>query len=753
MSDATSPGLAGATPTRLGSNSGQPMSRRDGIAKVTGGATFAADNHPAGLLHAVTATSPVARGRIVSLDVEAARSYPGVVEVWTHENRPALSDDPDSKPFPFAFKIDVLQSDRVRYAGQPVALVVAETLEAATEAARLLAPRIEAETPRLGFDGGEPFAPESVGVGAPPGHSVGDAEGALATAPHRVEGTWETPDQYHNAMEPHAVVAEWDGDRVTFDMPNQAPVMARAMFARFFAIPPENILIRTPFLGGGFGSKAIPTGPYVLAILAARTLGRPVKYVFRREQMYGPTGHRGGTRQTLRLGMDDAGRLTAVTHHSDSLTSSFDEFLEPAANVSKNLYATPNLTVSHRGIRVDKGTPMAMRAPGEASGSAALECAIDEAAYEMGMDPLEFRLRNYADRDPATGLPFSSKALRECYEQAAKTFGWEKRPLAPRSMTDAQGRLLGWGMGTAQFPATFFAAQAKATLRADGSAMVETSGVDMGQGAWTALAQIAADGLGLDIDQVEFRSGSSDLPDAGIAGGSGHTATAGAALHAAGADAIERLTEMAVNDPESPLHGAGNSGVEARDGRLHRRDDDSRSESYAEILARAGQEMVVGEGSSSRPASAGEAHAFFSHGAIFAETAVDPELGQAKVTRMVGAFAAGRIINPKLAKSQLEGGMIWGLSFALHEEAVHDPVSGRIANADLAGYHVPVHADIPAMTVLTVHEDDPHVNALGVKGVGELAISGAAGAIANALWHATGKRARKFPIRLETLIG
>ncbi|MDF2233752.1 xanthine dehydrogenase family protein molybdopterin-binding subunit [Albimonas sp. CAU 1670] len=752
MSDTTAPGLAPATPTRLGSNAGQPLSRRDGVLKVTGAATYAADNLPDGCLHAVTATAPVARGRLVGLDVEAARAHPGVVAVWTHENRPPLADDPDSTPFPFAFKIDALQNDRVRYAGQPVALVVAETLEAATEAARLLNPQVEAEAPRLGHAGGEAYEPQSVGVGAPPTHVVGDAEAALAAAERTFEGTWDTPDQYHNAMEPHAMVARWDGDALTLDVPNQAPVMARAMFARFFGIAPDRILIRTPFLGGGFGSKAIPTGPYVLAILAARELGRPVKYVFRREQMYGPTGHRGATRQTLKMGMDAQGRLSALLHHADSFTSSFDEFLEPAANVSKNLYAAPNLKVTHRGVRVDKGTPMAMRAPGEASGSAALECAVDEAAYALGLDPLEFRLRNYAEVDPATGLPFSSKALRECYAQAAEAFGWAGRPLEPRSMTDAQGRRLGWGMGTAQFPATFFAAQARATLRADGTALVETSGVDMGQGAWTALAQIAADGLGLDIDQVEFHSGASNLPDAGIAGGSGHTATAGSALHAAGSDAIGRLTELATNDPESPLFGAGNSGVVARDGRLHRRDDESRSESYAEILARAGQEVVVGEGSSSRPESEGQAHAFFSHGAILAETAVDPELGQVRVTRMVGAFAAGRIINPKLARSQLEGGMIWGLSFALHEEAVHDPVTGRIANADLAGYHVPVHADIPELKVLTVHEDDAFVNALGVKGVGELAISGAVGAIANAVWHATGKRPRRFPIRLETLI-
>jgi xanthine dehydrogenase YagR molybdenum-binding subunit len=306
-------------------------------------------------------------------------------------------------------------------------------------------------------------------------------------------------------------------------------------------------------------------------------------------------------------------------------------------------------------------------------------------------------------------------------------------------------------MGSALFPAPMFQAEARATLRSDGTALVETAAADMGQGAWTALAQIAADGLGLDIDKVEFRAGSSELPDGGIAGGSGHTATAGSALHSAGTDVIGKLAEIAANDPDSPLFGAGNAGVEARGGRLYHGADETRSESYSDILARAGLQTLEGNGKGGRDPANAEARAMFSHGAVFAEVKVDPDLGQVRVTRLVGAFAAGRIINPRLARSQLYGGMIWGLSFALHEEALHDRRTGRPMNADLAGYHVPVHADIPVMEALLVDEDDPYVNALGIKGVGEIGITGTVGAIANAIWHAIGIRAHRFPIRIEDL--
>jgi len=343
--------------------------------------------------------------------------------------------------------------------------------------------------------------------------------------------------------------------------------------------------------------------------------------------------------------------------------------------------------------------------------------------------------------------------LRECYTQGAERFGWHHRPLAPRQMHDRDGLLVGWGVGTATFPALMFEAQAKAVLRQDGSGMMEIGAHDMGQGAWTALAQIAADSLGLHIDLVEFKAGTSDLPDAGIAGGSAHTATAGMAIHNAGADVIARIADLATNDDRSPLFGAGNAGVIARGGRLFRRDDEKRSESYADILRRAGLAQIVGQGRSAANPAAQSTYAMFAHGAVFAEVKVDPDLGQMRVTRMVGAFAAGRIINPRMVRSQLYGGMIWGVSFALHEHAVMDPRSGRPMNPNLGEYYIPVNADVPSLEAILVEERDPHVNALGIKGVGEIGITGTAGAIANAVWHATGHRARKFPITLDRLIG
>jgi xanthine dehydrogenase YagR molybdenum-binding subunit len=738
---------------RHGSNAGQPLSRRDGVLKVTGRATYAADNHPDGMLYAVTAVSRIARGRVTSLDVAAAKAHPGVVEVITPANRPPLAHDPDEKIPPFGFRVEVLQDDRVRYVNQPIALVVAETLEAATEAAALLDPQYEMiESARIGIDDGEHFSPPAIGVGAPPRTAYGDIEAGFAAADRVTEAEYITPAQYHNAMEPHAVVAQWDGDRVTLDMPNQALALSCAAYAAYFGIPPENVVIRSPFLGGGFGSKAILNGPQILAILAARLLKRPVKLALTRTQMYGPVGHRGHTWQKLRVGTAKDGRLTALHHHVVAATSSFDDFIEPAANASLPLYASPAILVEHEGLRLDFGTPGPMRAPGEASGSAALEVAIDEAAEACGMDPLAFRLANYAETEPGTGKPFSSKSLRECYAEGAERFGWAGRPLQPRTMRDENGFLVGWGMGTAVFPCPHFPAEARATLRADGTALVETAGADMGQGAWTALAQIAAEALGLDPERVELHSGISTLPDGGVAGGSAHTASAGLALHNAGQDAIAKLAGIATADAASPLFGAGNIGVVARGGRLHRRDDEARSESYAEILARAGRAEVVGTAKAARDPATAEAHALFSHGAVFAEVKVDPDLGQVRATRLVGAFAAGRIINPRLVQSQYFGGMIWGISFALHEEAVADRRTGRIMNADLAEYHVPVNADVPSLEAILVPEEDPYVNPLGVKGAGEIGITGTAGAVANAIWHATGVRVRRFPIRMENLI-
>jgi xanthine dehydrogenase YagR molybdenum-binding subunit len=737
---------------RHGSNIGQPLTRREGVLKVTGSARYAADNHLPGMLYAVLAVSSIARGRVTFLDTRAAKAHAGVIEVMTPTNKPALAEDPDAKTNPFMFRLDLLQNDRVRYANQPIAVVIAETLEAATEGAALLSPRYDVEPARIGLDAAESFVPPAVGVGNPSRVERGDVEAGLATAAKWIEAEYETPAQYHNPIEPHAIVAAWDGDTLSIDTPSQGLAMAQGRIAGLFGISPDKIHIRSPFLGGGFGSKGLVSGPQVLGIMAARLVGKPVKLVLRREHMYGPVGHRAPTRQTLRMGADNEGKLTALDHRTKTTSSTYDDFFEPASDASHTLYASAAISTSHEAVRVDTGTPLFMRAPGEATGSIALESAIDEMAQACRMDPLVFRLKNYAESEPISGKPFSSKALRDCYTQGAARFGWERRPLAPRQMRDRDGLLVGWGVGTATFPALMFAAEAKAVLRQDGSGVMEIGAHDMGQGAWTALAQIAADGLGLDLDQVEFRSGTSDLPDAGIAGGSAHTATAGTAIHNAGADVVGRLADLATTDERSPLFGAGNAGVIARDGRLFRRDDESRSESYSDILARAGLAQIEGQGKSAADQAAQSAYAMHAHGAVFAEVKVDPDLGQMRVARVVGAFAAGRIINPRMVRSQLLGGMIWGVSFALHEHALMDQRSGRPMNPNLAEYHIPVNADVPSLEAILVEEHDPHVNALGIKGVGEIGVTGTAGAVANAVWHATGVRVRKFPITLERLI-
>src|SRR5450631_566008 len=647
---------------RHGSNIGQPLTRRDGVLKVKGEARYAADNHPPGMLHAVLAVSSIARGRVSFLDVQAAKRHPGVIDVMTPANRPPLAEDPDAKTNPFMFRLDLLQNDQVRYANQSIAVVIAETLEAATEGAARLSPRYETLPARVGLDAGESFVPPAVGIGNPSEVRRGDVEAGLAVASKRIDATYETPAQYHNAMEPHAIVAAWDGDTLSIDTPSQGLAMAQGRIAGLFGISPEKIHIRSPFLGGGFGSKGFISGPQLLGILAARLVGKPVKLVLRREQMYGPVGHRAPTRQRLRIGTDDNGLLTAIDHHAKTVSSTFDDFFEPAADASHTLYASPAIATSHEAVRIDTGTPLFMRAPGEATGSIALESAIDEAAWACGIDPLTFRIKNYAEVEPISGKPFSSKALRECYARGAERFGWSTRPLAPRQSRDEAGLLVGWGVGTATFPALMFQAEARAVVRRDGSGLMETGAHDMGQGAWTAFAQIAADGLGLELEQVEFKAGTSDLPDAGIAGGSAHTATVGTAIHDAGAAVIGKLADLATGDERSPLFGSGNAGVIARGGRLLRRDDESRGESYADILVRAGLAEIAGRGTSAADSAAQSSYAMFAHGAVFAEVKVDPDLGQMRVTRVVGAFAAGRIINPRMVRSQLYGGMIWGVS-------------------------------------------------------------------------------------------
>ena len=580
----------------------------------------------------------------------------------------------------------------------------------------------------------------------------GDVEAGLAAASRRIDATYETPAQYHNAMEPHAIVAAWDGDKLSIDTPSQGLAMAQDAMAGLFGIPPENIHIRSPFLGGGFGSKGFMTGPQVLGIMAARLVGKPVKLVLRREQMFGPVGHRAPTRQTLRMGTDSDGALTAIDHHTKTASSTFDDFFEPASDITHALYASPAIATSHEAVRLDTGTPLFMRAPGEATGSIALESAIDEMAQACGMDPLAFRLANYAEVEPISGKPFSSKALRECYAQGAESFGWARRPLAPRQMRDEAGLLVGWGLGTAVFPALMFQANARAVIRNDGTGVVETRRPRYGPGR---------------LDRAR--------PDRGRRAWAGHRSGGVPIRHVGPARCRDRgrlrpYRDGRHGDPQrrrgrdrqagGPGHGrrafAAVRCRECRRGRARRpavpprrREPQRELRGHSRPRRRRGNR---GAGQGATDPAAQSNYSMHAHGAVFAEVKVDPELGQIRVTRLVGAFAAGRVINPRLVRSQYFGGMIWGVSFALHEHAVIDRRSGRMMNAEPGEYHVPVNADVPSLEAILVEEHDPHVNALGIKGVGEIGITGTAGAVANAVWHATGVRVRQFPITLDRLI-
>ncbi len=649
--------------------------------------------------------------------------------------------------------MDLLGNDRVRYVNQPIAVVIAETLEAATEGAHLLAPTYAPEPAQADFDAAERFTPKAVGVGQPPAEGHGDIDTALATAAAHIEATYDTPAQYHNAMETHAVVAAWDGNTLHLDIPTQGMAMTRMRLAGLLGIDPADIHIRTPFLGGGFGSKLI-WAPQVLGILAAKLTGRPVKLVVPRTGgMFGPVGHRAPTRQTIRLATAPDGALLALDHHTLTASSSFDDFFEPSSRIAHSLYKTEALQTSHEAVRLDTGTPTFMRAPGEATGSAALESAVDEMAEAVGMDPLEFRLKNYAEVEPISGKPFSSKALRECYAQGAERFGWHRRPREPRQMRTDDGLLLGWGMGTATFPALMFQGNATATIRAEGPAVDKNRRPRHGPRR-------------LDRPRPTRRQ----LPRP--------------------PHQLHRIPERHLRPPRRrhrrrlrphrhrrlrhrprrrrrhrqtrrPRHRRpALPAIRRRQRRRHRprrppttaATTRPAAEPYAAILARAGLSELEGTGTASPDPAAQEHYAMYSHGAVFAEVAVDPDLGQIRCTRLVGAFAAGRIINPRLVQSQYYGGMIWGISFALHEAAVTDLRSGRIMNANFGDYHVPVNADVPSIEAILVEEHDPHVNPLGIKGVGEIAITGTAAAIANAIHHATGKRIRRFPITLADLL-
>lgn len=705
---------------------GQPVSRVDGRQKVTGRATYAAEFQMPNLAHAAVVRSTIARGRIASIDTAAAQRAPGVIAVLTHHNAPRLPYRPHKgAPDPvIGERLHVLQDPGVNHQGQPVALVVAETLEQAQHGADLVRVSFAPEAAATDISRAEPVLPtrqkSDQGETTPPETRRGNPEQALAAAPVKVDQTYVIPRENHNPIEMDATIAAWEGDRLTLWDKTQFVYNVADEIAAVFGLAAQNVRVISPFVGGAFGS-GLRTWPHVtLAALGARAAGRPVKLMLTRREMYYGVGHRPHTVQRVALGASRDGRLEAILHDGYQETSSYEEFSEALLNSTRFLHSCPNVYTRHRIARLNVHTPTYMRAPGEVSGSFALECAMDEMAAALGMDPVALRLHNEPQQDEFKKLPFSSRATREAYRLASERFGWSRRSPAPRSTRDGRW-LIGWGMATATYPMNFAPASARARLLPDGTAEVSSAASDMGPGTWTSMTQVAAEALGLPIERVKFVLGDTRLPKAPVHGGSLTMASVGSAVQAA----CRKVRQDA-------LARANGTDIVAAMRRLERS-----IEATEEV----------------RPDDAGERFSRHAFGAVFVEVAVDPDLGETRVRRIVGAYGAGRVINPKLARSQCIGGMIGGIGMALMEHSVVDARNGRVPNANLAEYAVPVHADAPpVMDVILVPEDDPHLNPLGVKGLGEIAMVGVAPAIVNAIYHATGKRIRELPATPDKLI-
>jgi xanthine dehydrogenase YagR molybdenum-binding subunit len=729
---------------------GKGVDRVDGRLKVTGAAPYVAEISVAGVAHAVIVTSPVGPGTIAAIETKEAKRAAGVLAVLTHLNAPKLPGA-TMKANPFDRLLQVLQDDQVLYADQPLAVVVAETLEEAQHAASLVRVRIEGPEPKVDLrkNLADAYKPPGGPLGQPDSQR-GDVEAGFAMAAHKVEQSYTTPTEHHNPLEMHATTSVWHGDQsVTLYDSTQGIFGVRKKVAAVFGIPVENVRVISPYVGGGFGCKGTPWSHVILSAMASRVAKRPVKLVLTRPQMFTFTGNRPDTIQHVALGADASGKLLAVKHDVISYTSSFDEFLEPAGMTAPMLYACPNVSVSHRLVKLDVPTPTFTRAPGKASGTFALESALDELAYSLELDPLELRLLNYAERDPSKDLPWSSKALRECYQQGAERFGWSERPMQVRARREGD-HWKGWGMATATYPAEQGAAKAIARLRKDGRLLVQAGSQDIGTGTYTIMTQLAADALSLPMERVRFELGDTDMPETPVSGGSMTAATVGSAVKLATLALKDTLVATAIADASSPLYGLPPEQVIAEQGVL-KNHDGTLSDQYADVVARAGvAELSATAQSTQKPErSQYSLHAF---GAQFVEVKVDEALGSVRVTRCVGAFAAGKILNAKTAKSQFQGGIIWGIGMALHEETIRDARTGRCVTRDLADYHVPAHADIPNIEIVSVHEDDPYVSEIGAKGIGEIGITGVTAAIANAVFHATGKRIRDLPITLDKLL-
>ena len=733
---------------------GKEMSRVDGVAKVTGRAKYAAEFRAPNLAYGFIVLGSVARGTIKAIDTREAESSAGVVRVFTHLNAPKLGPKANTEYAPprnareqdKSFR--ALQSDRIYFNMQPVALVVAETYEQARYAARLVEVTYNAEKHMTDTEAVRERA--RVPSQGPPPKPRGNPEEAMKTAPVKVEAEYRIPIEHHNPMEPHAAVAVWEGDRLTIFDKTQEVYGVRRHLASLFNVPEENVQVISPYVGGAFGSSLRPNYYPSLTAMAARELKRPVKVVYTRTQMFTGHGHRPYTIQKIALGADRTGKLTAMIHEAVHNTSTFEEFSDNTTGFTRQVYACPNLYAPTKITDTDLNTPTWMRAPGAVSGMFALECAMDELAYSLKVDPLELRLINYAEVDPESGKPFSSKALRECYRLGAEKFGWKNRKFEPRSMRD--GRLLvGWGTATGIWGAFQSPASARITYRADGMAHVVSATSDIGPGTYTVMTMIAAEYLGLTPERVQFELGDTKFPRAPAQGGSQTTSSVGSAVHGAALAVTAKLLALANQDANSPLKGAAAADVEMLDGRLRLKSDTSKSVSIPEVMRRNNLTEVT-ETFESKPSVERQKYATLAHGAQFVEVKVDPDIGQVRVTRAIEVTACGKIINPKASHSQEIGGVVWGIGMALTEATEIDHRFGRIMNPNLQHYHVPVNADVHEIETIFVEEDDRIVNPLGVKGMGELGMVGIPAAIANAVFHATGKRIRELPITPDKLL-
>lgn len=730
---------------------GDSVSRTDGRAKVTGQALYAADHFVQGMLFGVVVNSTITRGRITRFTLERALAVAGVRDILTHENRPKTRSmdifykdmtAPGGSPF------KPLHSDAILYSGQPIALVLAETFEAAREASQLVEVEYEVEGHETDLMAALHRTHEPKGFKAgyvPPPKPKGDADAAFAAAPVKIDAQYYSGAEYHNPMEMHAttVVRDEEGHLTIYDK-TQGSQNSRWVVSRVFGLGKDKVTVKNPFVGGAFGSGLRPQYNLILAVMASLHTERSVRLVLTRQQMF-TFGHRPETVQRVRLAADRDGSLQSVIHEAVAETSRLEDYVEVVVNWSGQLYTSDNVRLEYKLVDLDRYSPIDMRAPGAAHGVHALEIAMDELSYALGMDPLALRLKNYAERDPSRDLPHSTKELKSCYAQGAERFGWAKRPLEPRSMREGN-ELVGWGMATGVWDAMQMFARARAVLHADGRLEVSSAASDIGTGTYTVMAQIAAAALGLPLENVTFKLGDSTLPVAPIEGGSSHVATVGSAVEGVCEKLQKRLFKVARGLDDSPFAKARFTDVEFVRGTLRLKGVSGAQLPLAQILAAAGGEPLEEKYLMLPHMLKQRKYSRATHSAVFCEVRVDEELGTVRVTRVVSAIAAGRIISAKTARSQIHGGVVWGISQALHEEAHSDNSLGRFMNHSFAEYHIPVQADIHDIDVIFVDEDDRIVSRLGAKGVGEIGQVGVAAAISNAIFHATGKRVRSTPM-------